>query len=298
MAPRRARTMDFTTLGKLSTDYPASDQRPRYGDMLWTCRLHDGSVVLIVIEFQSEVDHTMPLRLFQYTGSAWLEWVRSKRLGRGDRVPLVVPVLVYSGRHPWTPPTKLEDILPAAGPVWLATQPRYGYLLLEERRGGTAGLPDGNLVTELVAVTRARERAAVIRAVSSLRDRMGEDEGSPLDRAVAEWVKVVLSDLDAGLAAELAAATTTREVLEVIKPTGKWAVRWYEDGVDDGIERGIERERALVRRLAVRRFGSGIADRVVPVLSRLTDAERIAAVAEAVLDCDTADEFIVQARGA
>ncbi len=33
---------------------------------------------------------------------------------------------------------------------WLATQPRFEYLLLEERRGGTGDLPENNLVTELV----------------------------------------------------------------------------------------------------------------------------------------------------
>lgn len=87
---------------------------------------------------------------------------------------------------------------------------------------------------------------------------------------------------------------------------GEGAVRWYEDGLDEGraegiergieqgVERGIRQQRRLVRRLVVRRFGSDIADRVAPRLDELSDPQRISAVAEAVLDCETAEEFLAR----
>ncbi len=311
MAPSMADEMDFTQLARLSTEYAATNQRSRYGDMLWEVHLRDGAAVLIVVEFQSDVDHTMPLRLLQYTGSAWLEWARVRNPGAGDGIPLVMPVLIYGGRARWTPPTRLERLLPAAGARWLAGQPRFEYLLLEERRGGTENLPDDNLVTQLVAVARSRGRREVVRAVSRLRDRMdGREEGGALDRAVAEWLKSVIADLNAELRPELNAAATTREVMEVIKPKGKWAIRWYEDGLDEGraegiergieqgiergIERGIRQQRRLVRRLVERRFGADIADRMVPTLDQLSDPERISAIADAILDCETAEEFVAR----
>ena len=190
-----------------------------------------------------------------------------------------------------------------AGARWLAGQPRFEYLLLEERRGGTESLPDDNLVAQLVAVARARGRREMVRAVSRLRDRMdGREEGGALDRAVAEWLKSVIADLNAELGPEVKAATTTREVMEVIKPKGKWAIRWYEDGLDEGraegieqgIEQGIRQQKRLVRRLVVRRFGADIADRMVPTLDRLSDPERISAIADAILDCETAEEFVAR----
>ena len=100
-----------------------------------------------------------------------------------------MPVLIYGGRGRWTPPTRLERLLPQVGAPWLAVQPRFEYLLFEERRGGTGNLPEGNLVAQLVAVARARRRREMVRAVSRLRDRMdGQDEGGSLDRAIAEWL--------------------------------------------------------------------------------------------------------------
>ena len=288
MAPDRADDMDFSRLVRLSAEYPTTDQRSRYGDMLWEFHLRDGAAVLIVIEFQSDVDHKMPLRLLQYTGSAWLEWARVRNPKAGDRIPLVMPVLVYGGKGRWTPPTRLERCLPAAGAWWLAGQPRFEYLLLEERRGGTEDLPEDNLVRELVAVSRARGGREMARAVSRLRERMdGREEGDALDRAVAEWLKAVVADLDAALGHELTAATTMREVMEVIKPRGKWAVRWYEDGFDEG-------RAQLVRRLVARRFGADIADRMVPALDDFADPERIESVADAMLDCETAEEFLAR----
>ena len=75
---------------------------------------------------------------------------------------------------------------------WLAVQPGYQYLLLEERRGGTRELPEDNQVGELMAVARARDKE-MIRAVALLRDRMRGREGGSLDRAVAGWLT---GDLD------------------------------------------------------------------------------------------------------
>lgn len=108
----------------------------------------------------------------------------------------------------------------------------------------------------------------------------------------------MIADLNAELGPELNAAATTKEVMEVIKPKGKWAIRWYEDGLDEGraegIEQGIRQQKRLVRRLVVRRFGADIADRMVPTLDQLSDPERISAIADAIFDCETSEEFVAR----
>ena len=62
---------------------------------------------------------------------------------------------------------------------------------------------------------------------------------------------------------------------------------------NEGLERGrLEGERAIVYRLVARRFGPGAAEQLVPVLDAITDPELVAAVADAVVECQTATEFI------
>ena len=162
---------------------------------------------------------------------------------------------------------------------------------------------------QLVAVGRARGGEEMVGAVEALEEWVageGGDVGGVLERAVAEWLKDVITDLNAALGPELEAATTTREVMEVIKPTGKWAVRWYEDGLDEGraegiergiergIEQGVERQLRLLRRLVVRKFGYDAAGRLGEGRSRLRDPEVVEAVFAAAIDCDGADEFLAR----
>ena len=167
--------------------------------------------------------------------------------------------------------------------------------------------PEDNLVGALLAVARARGSEAIVGAVSRLRRWTDERRGGALDRAVAEWLKSVISGLDAGLERELAAANTTSEVMEVIKPTGKWAVRWYEDGLDDGraqgieqgIERGIEQQLRLLRRLVARKFGAEVAREIVGSVEALAAPDVVGVVFDAAIDCDGTDEFLAAfpARG-
>ena len=75
--------------------------------------------------------------------------------------------------------------------------------------------------------------------------------------------------------------------------------KWGEELNRQWLEKGrIEGERELVNRLVTRRFGSRTAKQLVPIFDTLSDPERIAAVADAVLECETAEECIVRAREA
>ena len=215
-------------------------------------------------------------------------------------------------------PTRLADLLPSAPAELLVNQPLYEYCLLEERRGGTAGLPPRNLVTALVGVVRARTKADIVGQLAQLHDWLGSDRGGALDRALTTWTRRLLHSL--GLPeGHLGAAATLKEVLEVIKPTGQWAVRWYEDGLEDGREQGIRQGREqgirqgreqgirqgreqgisqgqvhVVRQLAARKFGAEVAGVLTELLDRVTDPEVIEELGRALLDCDNAEDFVEQ----
>ncbi|MDE2782295.1 MAG: Rpn family recombination-promoting nuclease/putative transposase [Gemmatimonadota bacterium] len=299
LAPRRSRLVDFASLSRLPADYVTSGQAPRYGDMLWECRLRSGTVLLIVIEFQSTVDHDMLLRLFEYTARALREWARPSGLGASDRIPLVLPLLVYSGKRPWTTPTAFAELRPPTDPEWVAGQPEFQYLLLEERPGGTSPLPDGNLVGELVRLVRARQEDEAIRVLNRLRDRVADNEGGALDRALAARVRSLVLDLQGDRATHLGAARTMKEVMDMIKPTGHWASFWYEDGEEKGIEKGrsqgIEEGRlTLLRQQINRKFGADTVRELFDAPDLRLDRERVNTLANAVVDCDTAEELLAR----
>lgn len=305
LASRWAHELDFSTLKRLSSEYTSAGRAHRYGDMLWEAGLLDGrGSVLITLEFQNTVDREMPLRVLDYASSALLDWVRREPLAPGDRAPLLLPIVVYGGRRPWRVPTRLAELLPPTPSHLLANQPTYEYFLLEERRGGTRGLPPGNLVTGLIGVVRARTKADLVGRLVQLHDWLDKDRDGALDRALTTWILRLLNSLGPpGLS--LGAVTTLKEVLEVIRPTGHWAVRWYEDGLEEGREQGIRKGREqgirqgrsqgqihVVRRLAARKFGPDAAAMLTELLDSVTDPEDIDKLAHAVVDCDDADDFV------
>ena len=76
--------------------------------------------------------------------------------------------------------------------------------------------------------------------------------------------------------------------------------RGLEQGREQGIEQGrlrareqfLAEERALLRRMAERRFGSAIADRLATVLADIADNDSFAAVGDAIVDSASGDELI------
>ena len=83
-----------------------------------------------------------------------------------------------------------------------------------------------------------------------------------------------------------------------------WLQKGIQKGIETGIKRGIERERQasiqrereLVHRMVSRRFGPRTAEQLLPMLARLSDQEDIALVADAVIECETAEEFLRRVR--
>ena len=71
-----------------------------------------------------------------------------------------------------------------------------------------------------------------------------------------------------------------------------------EQGREQGLEEGLEREREMLRRLAARRFGAAVGERLAPVLRDVRDAERLAEIGEDLIDCADGEALLARARGA
>ena len=91
----------------------------------------------------------------------------------------------------------------------------------------------------------------------------------------------------------------------------EWIEEWLQQGREQGLERGLEQgreqgielglergraeERALLCRLASRRFGAETGERLSGLLGRLTDPERLAEVGDWVIECGTGAELLDRA---
>jgi len=92
--------------------------------------------------------------------------------------------------------------------------------------------------------------------------------------------------------------------MTLIERARKWGEErdqlWLQKGIEQGVERerraSIQRELELVHRMVSRRFGPRAAKQLRPMLAGLSDQEDIALVADAVIECETAEEFLRRVR--
>lgn len=131
--------------------------------------------------------------------------------------------------------------------------------------------------------------------------------------AVAGWGGSPFPGSDAEAPAPGEAAAEIARLIEWVRNGDEELNRqWFREGVEEGRRKGVEKgwlkgiglgmaqgveqgwvdvERELVELLVAEKFGPGAADHLAPVPGSVTDAERTAAIADAVLDCETVEEL-------
>ena len=66
------------------------------------------------------------------------------------------------------------------------------------------------------------------------------------------------------------------------------------EGIEQGLERGLAAERALLCRLAARKFDTDTAERLADLLAPVGDTGRLAQVGEWIIDCETGEHLIAR----
>ncbi len=66
------------------------------------------------------------------------------------------------------------------------------------------------------------------------------------------------------------------------------------EGLEQGLEKGREEERALLCRLAARKFGAAAARRLAAALAEVSDADRLAEVGDWIIECGTEAELFAR----
>ena len=113
--------LDFATLEKYPGEFIEDRLRNRHSDLIWRLRWGtDWLYVYVLLEFQSRIHPHMAVRLLSYLGLLYHDLLDTPQIATGQRLPPVLPIVLYNGRPPWTAPTEIADLI-EPGP--LALQP-------------------------------------------------------------------------------------------------------------------------------------------------------------------------------
>jgi len=189
--------LDFTTLERMGGSFVSADLRERHSDLIWRLRLRgeEGGgwvYVYLLLEFQSTVDPFMALRLLTYTGLLLEEIVRKEKLKPGDRLPAVLPLVLYNGDRRWRAPLRLESLFVPVPKELKRYLPRLTYHLVDERRLDLNRLElQENLTAALFRVETAPS-AQVVPTLSRALDGLLPAGDSVLRRTVYTWFTSVV----------------------------------------------------------------------------------------------------------
>jgi len=295
VAGLRVDDIDLSTLRKLPAEYVSDDLLKRHGDAVWQVRLRGHWLYLVVLlEFQSRVEPRMALRILTYTGLLYGELVRSGEVAAGERLPPVLPVVLYNGARPWRAAREMRDLIAPVGPALARYQPAQRYHVVDERRLAEDDLPDGNLMTSVVRLEQSRSAADLARVLESLSATLSDPREAELRRVFVDWVRRLAERL-----APPGAAAPPMRTLEELKMTleervAEWPKQWLREGIEQGIEQGLRHERALLRRQAALRFGEEAAERAAPALERIADPEAMANAGDWIVRADDGDELVAR----
>jgi hypothetical protein len=91
--------IDFSTLEKQGGSYVTDDPREREDDIIWRVRVAgEWLYVYLLIEFQSQVDPWMAVRVMVYTGLLYQDLIKSGAVAAGQHLPPVFPLTVWFAR--------------------------------------------------------------------------------------------------------------------------------------------------------------------------------------------------------
>ena len=243
-----------------------------------------------------------------------MERWRGRRFRSTDRLAPVLPIVLYTGTSPWSAAPRVIDLVtPGAsgagrGEAGVASRanPLFagdGYLALDTLRVGADDLRHDNAAALLAALENPSP-SRIAGQVTALHRRLRAPELAPLREVMLLWAQQVAKrriDLNLGIrdmaemdrlheSGDLEAYYTAR--------LRAWQDEYRAEGRAQGIERGIEQgiaaERALLRRLAARKFGAGTAERLASLLAPIGDTRRLAEVGDWIIDCTTGDDLIAR----
>lgn len=233
--------------------------------------------VLVLLEFQSTVDHTMAVRILAYTALLFQDLLRTS----SDPLPPVLPIVLHHGRERWTAAEDVAGLAAAPGEFLAPYQPAQRYFLLDVG-GYTGSLPEGrNVVAGLIRLEHSRSPADVEAVLAALAQWLSGPEHEGLRRAFGEWMRQVHAPARRSGMEWPESGDWSEDRTMLYETVKEWTVQWRAEGRAE-----------VMRRQAARKFGAMTANRLAEELERVHDSERVVEVGGWLIECESGEELL------
>ena len=280
--------LDFSSLEKVSERDLGPWLARREKDLLWRLRIRsdrpgskggDWFYVFIHLEFQSEPDLFMALRMVTYKALFYEDLVRQGALTERGLLPPVLSLVLYNGSKPWRAARSLEQLVePLPGYEGMAQPEGFSlldYRLIEERAYSVSELDrDPDPVSTLFRLEKSRDLEELRAGVQQLLRIIPGVEDERLREAFATWLTTVLIPVKEP-GTEIPEIRDLTEVDSMLQQSVlEWRDGWFEDGWKKGRQEGWQKGRQTGRQEGQREGEALLLLRLVEKKFGLLSAER------------------------
>ncbi|AKN29997.1 transposase [Clostridium carboxidivorans P7] len=293
----------------VNKSYILSDYEELESDIVYKATIDGREVIFyILLEFQSYVDYSMPIRLFLYMSEIWREVLKNTKQAevksKEFRLPAIVPLVLYNGEYKWTVEKKFKNIINKSE-LFGNNIIDFEYILIDINKYEKEELMElKNLVS---AVFLLDQKVDIEEFISRVKDiaidfnNLTEEQKMML----RHWLRVTLSDELKGnlgekiedilIAKKEEVNRMTSNISKTIKETfAKTREEGMEKGIEEGIEKGIEKARQkdveIVLKLLTKKFGA--LDDVLKKKIEKLDSDKLSSIIENILDIESLQEVI------
>lgn len=242
---------DFTSLKRVNGSYVSDKELQRHDDMVWRLKVGQQWVwVYLLLEFQSEPDPWMALRMMVYMGLLSQHLINEGELQNG-LLPPIVPIVLYNGTPAWKASQEVAECFGTSLPGLELYRPKLRYHLVDEARLKLHPLPEvHNLAEALFSVEQSRTVKATFDVMRALNGVLDTPQMEPLRRTIGVWFKLLLRRKVPK--ANIQELDEIDDVLKESTMLEQTIERWFDDATHKGELKGSARIVLLQLKL---RFG-------------------------------------------
>ncbi|MDK2800377.1 MAG: hypothetical protein PWQ70_1996 [Clostridiales bacterium] len=100
----------------IDKEFIQDDFKEKEADIVYKVNIDGKDIIFyILLELQSKIDYTMPIRLLMYMTEIWKDELKNTeekiKKRKKYRLPAIVPIVLYNGKNKWTAVKSFKEIL-------------------------------------------------------------------------------------------------------------------------------------------------------------------------------------------
>ena len=247
------KNIDYSTLKPANSEYVSDKKKKRSDDVVWKVKIADDWLYLyIILEFQSQVDPNMAVRMMTYIGLLYQDLIKRKQIQPGNSLPPILPIVLYNGEGNWCAKTNVADLITPVSGIVSKYLPQVRYLVIVENIYNKESLAKmHNLMATVIRAEYPTDSDDFLAAIDDLPELVGDN--LELKRTFYNWLDEVLYLNEHYPNIRAALEKLGESKMALAERVELWKQQYIQEGKLEGKQEG---KQEILQRLLTLRFGA------------------------------------------